>query len=123
MAHAGFEYGLGALRRRQRAAAAEETIRHMAYFDPVTGLPNRVRVCQLLGDAIGAVHGKHRSLAFVRIGMAHLQELNEMLDSTEVDKLVQAVAGRKGRGEANLRESQHPCPAMLAIQVMPGRIR
>jgi diguanylate cyclase (GGDEF)-like protein len=87
-------YGLGALRHRLRAAAAEETIRRMAYFDPVTGLPNRARVCQLLGEAIGAVHGEHRSLAFVRIGMAHLQELNETLGSTEVDKLVQAVAAR-----------------------------
>jgi diguanylate cyclase (GGDEF)-like protein len=87
-------YGLGALRHRQRAAAAEATIRRMAYFDPVTGLPNRARMCQLLSDAIGAAHGEHRSLAFVRIGMAHLQELNETLGSTEVDKLVQAVAAR-----------------------------
>jgi diguanylate cyclase (GGDEF)-like protein len=87
-------YGLGALRHRLKAAAAEETIRRMAYFDAVTGLPNRAQLCQLLGTAIDAARGKRRSLAFVRIGMAHLQELNATLGSAEVDKLVQAVAQR-----------------------------
>ena len=87
-------YGLGALRHRLKAAAAEETIRRMAYFDAVTGLPNRARLCQLLSTAIDAARGQRRSLAFVRIGMAHLQELNATLGSTEVDKLVQAVSNR-----------------------------
>ncbi|WP_157267141.1 bifunctional diguanylate cyclase/phosphodiesterase [Azohydromonas aeria] len=87
-------YGLGALRHRLKAAAAEETIRRMAYFDAVTGLPNRTRLCQLLGTAIDAARGERRALAFVRIGMAHLQELNATLGGTEVDKLVQAVAQR-----------------------------
>jgi diguanylate cyclase (GGDEF)-like protein len=87
-------YGLGALRQRLKAQAAEETIRRMAYFDPVTGLPNRARMCQLVAEAIEAARGEQRSLAFVRIGMAHLQEINETLGSLEVDKLVQAVAQR-----------------------------
>ncbi|WP_298236009.1 GGDEF domain-containing protein [uncultured Azohydromonas sp.] len=87
-------YGLGALRHRLKAAAAEETIRRMAYFDTVTGLPNRVRLCQLLGSAIDTARAGHWPLALVRIGMAHLQELNATLGSSEVDKLMVAVANR-----------------------------
>ncbi|NML17925.1 bifunctional diguanylate cyclase/phosphodiesterase [Azohydromonas caseinilytica] len=87
-------YGLAALRQRLRAVAAEETVRRLAYFDPVTGLPNRARVCQLLSQALEAARSERRSLAVVRIGLAHLQELNATLGSTEVDKLVQAVATR-----------------------------
>ncbi len=87
-------YGLGALRQRLKAAAAEETIRRMAYFDGVTGLPNRVRLCQLLGSAIDVARAGRWPLALVRIGMAHLQELNATLGSSEVDKLMEAVANR-----------------------------
>lgn len=87
-------YGLGALRHRLKAAAAEETIRRMAYFDSVTGLPNRVRLCQLLGSAIDVARAGRWPLALVRIGMAHLQELNATLGGSEVDKLMVAVADR-----------------------------
>jgi diguanylate cyclase (GGDEF)-like protein len=79
---------------RLKAAAAKETIRRMAYFDAVTGLPNRVRLSHLLSNAIDVARGERRSLAFVRINMAYLQDLNATLGSTEVDKLVQAVASR-----------------------------
>lgn len=91
---ANLGYGLGALRHRLKAAVAEKTIRRMAYFDSETALPNRVRLCQLLGTAIDAARSECQLLAFVRIGMALLQALNATLGSADIDKLVQAVADR-----------------------------
>jgi diguanylate cyclase (GGDEF)-like protein len=87
-------YGLAALRNRVKAAAAEETIRRMAYFDAVTRLPNQARLRELLEDAIATAREERRPLAFLRIGMAHLREVNEALGSGEVDRLVRAAAQR-----------------------------
>ncbi|WP_157267066.1 bifunctional diguanylate cyclase/phosphodiesterase [Azohydromonas aeria] len=87
-------YGLDALHHRAKALAAEQTIRRMAYFDTVTGLPNRAQLCEVLSEAIAAARDQRRSLALLRIGLTHLAELNETLGSTEVDKLVQAVGER-----------------------------
>jgi len=95
-------FGLGALRARVKAAAAEETIRRMAYFDAVTGLPNRVRMRDLLGEAIVAAKDERRPLALLRIEMERFREINATLGDAEVDKLMQEVAQRLARtvGEA-----------------------
>jgi diguanylate cyclase (GGDEF)-like protein len=90
-------YGLGALRARAQAAAAEETIRRMAYFDAVTGLPNRVRMRDLLGEAIVAAKDERRPLALLRIEMERFREINETLGDTEVNKLMQDIAARLTR--------------------------
>lgn len=87
-------YGLAALRHRVKAAAAEETIRRMAYFDAVTRLPNQARLRELLEDAIAAAREERRPLAVVRVGLMHLREVNEALGSTEVDRLMRAAAQR-----------------------------
>lgn len=44
-------FGIAALHTRARAVRAEETIRRMAYCDSLTGLPNRVRLHELLEEA------------------------------------------------------------------------
>ena len=95
-------YGLGALRARARAAAAEETIRRMAYFDAVTGLPNRVRLRDLLAEAIRSAKDERRPLALLRVEMERFREINETLGDVEVDKLLREVAVRLVRtvGEA-----------------------
>lgn len=93
-AAADLGYGLGALRSRVKAEAAEATIRRMAYFDAVTGLPNQARLRELLEEAIAEARQERRPLAFVRIGLQHLREVNEALGSSEVDRLVDAAAQR-----------------------------
>jgi len=97
-------YGLGALRARARAVAAEEAVRRMAYFDPVTQLPNRVRLRDLLGDAIAGAREERRPLALLRIEADRFREIQEILGDREVDALaremarrLQAVAGPAGQ--------------------------
>jgi diguanylate cyclase (GGDEF)-like protein len=87
-------YGLQALRMRARAAAAEETIRRMAYFDAVTGLPNRVRMRDLLAEVITAAKAERRPVSLLRIEMERFREINETLGDAEVDTLLREVAGR-----------------------------
>jgi len=95
MATAGdLGYGLGALRARARAAAAEETIKRMAYFDAITGLPNRVRLRDMLAEAIQSAKNERRPLAVLRIEMERFREINETLGDAEVDKLLRDIAAR-----------------------------
>jgi diguanylate cyclase (GGDEF)-like protein len=87
-------YGLGALRARARAVAAEETIKRMAYFDAVTGLPNRVRLRDLLSEAIATAKSDRRPLALLRVELERFREINESLGDAEVDALSREIAAR-----------------------------
>ena len=98
MATAGdLGWGLGALRARERAAAAEETIHRMTFFDAVTGLPNRVRLRDLLAEAIAAARAERRPLALLRIEVERFREIAETLGDPEVDAMLREVASRLAR--------------------------
>ena len=90
-------YGLDSLRARIRAAQAEATIKRMAHFDAVTGLPNRVRLRDLLAEAIASAKDDRRSLALLRVEMDRFRDINETLSDHDVDTLVREVAARLER--------------------------
>ncbi|HEU0200139.1 MAG TPA: GGDEF domain-containing protein [Burkholderiaceae bacterium] len=94
-------YGLGALRARARAAAAEATIQRMAYFDALTGLPNRVRLRDLLTQSIATAKEERRPLALLRVEMERLREINETLGDREADRLLQEIAARLSNAVSN----------------------
>jgi diguanylate cyclase (GGDEF)-like protein len=87
-------FGLSIVRTRARAAQAEQTIRRMAYFDPITGLPNRAMLREQLAAAIASAKEERRPLALMRLEMDRLREINEALGDQEADAFVQAVAAR-----------------------------
>jgi len=87
-------FGLAALRTRAAAAAAEATIKRMAYFDTVTGLPNRLRLRDLLAEALASAKDERRPLALLRVEMVRFREINETLGDREVNTLLQDVARR-----------------------------
>ena len=90
-------FGLAALRARVRAKQAEETIRRLAYYDALTGLPNRVLLRDLLGDAIAAGKQDNRSLCVLMIGVGRFHEINDALGYREGDQLLLGVAARISR--------------------------
>ena len=87
-------FGLATLRTRQRAAAAEQTIRQLTYYDALTGLPNRVLLREQLAHAITAAKEDRRPLALIRVELEHLREINESLGDAEADQMLRAVAAR-----------------------------
>jgi diguanylate cyclase (GGDEF)-like protein len=121
MATAGdLGYGIGSLRARARAAAAEEKIRRMADFDSVTGLPNRVRLRSMLAEALVAAQDEGRSLALLRIQMERFRDINETLGDAEVDKLVQDVAARLARTVGELGEVARMAESEFAVVLPRG---
>ncbi|HEX8979240.1 MAG TPA: EAL domain-containing protein [Parasulfuritortus sp.] len=77
--------------------AAEDRIRHLAYFDALTGLPNR----QLLRDRASQVlaHSQQdeAEAAFLYIDLDDFKTINDSLDHLIGDRLLQALAGRLGQ--------------------------
>ncbi|WP_332673673.1 putative bifunctional diguanylate cyclase/phosphodiesterase [Aromatoleum sp.] len=85
-------YGISNLRMRAQHREAERTIARMAFYDRLTGLPNRVSLCERLGDALHDARPQHRSLALLVVKLGQFQEINETLGYKETDRFLQVVA-------------------------------
>ena len=73
---------------------AEDTIRHLAYFDPLTELPNRTLFKDRLGQA--AVNALHygESLGLMFIDLDRFKTINDTLGHQQGDHLLRQVAER-----------------------------
>lgn len=72
----------------------EATIRHLAYFDALTGLPNRMLFNDRLGQALALAHRTNDSLAVVFLDLDRFKKINDTLGHAAGDQLLQAVARR-----------------------------
>ncbi|HEX4006777.1 MAG TPA: EAL domain-containing protein [Acidobacteriaceae bacterium] len=79
------------------AKAAEEEIRTLAFYDPLTRLPNRRRLLERLrqATACGSRTGKRRALLF--IDLDDFKTVNDTVGHQTGDLLLQAAAGRMTR--------------------------
>ncbi|ABD07926.1 diguanylate cyclase/phosphodiesterase with PAS/PAC sensor(s) [Rhodopseudomonas palustris HaA2] len=108
---------LGALAIERKEARAQ--IARLAYYDMLTGLPNRARLRDLIAQATGTCPpGQHVALAFLDVD--NFKDVNDTLGHAAGDDFLVAFAQR-------LREQIRPCD-MLArlggdefVIVMPGR--
>ncbi|MFZ3202647.1 MAG: EAL domain-containing protein [Pseudomonas sp.] len=87
-------FGILTLRTRARALQAEATIRRMAYTDEPTGLPNRLRLRELLENAISEARYEHRPLGLLHLEVGRSQEISEAIGYREGDRMQQAIAAR-----------------------------
>ncbi len=82
--------------RRERRLA-EETVRRLAYIDPVTDLPNRVRFRELIQEAIETAKTDRRSLTLLLMNLERFREVNDTLGHQGGDELLRDV-GQRLRG-------------------------
>ena len=92
---AALKSNVAALERRLRTLSRREArARHLAYYDALTGLPNR----SLLDDRLhqGLAHAKRggKQLALMFIDLDGFKGVNDGLGHVHGDKLLQAVAAR-----------------------------
>ncbi|MGF1614003.1 MAG: EAL domain-containing protein [Gammaproteobacteria bacterium] len=73
---------------------AEQRIRTLAYFDPVTGLPNREHFKERLSQAIELAKRHQRKLATLFLDLDNFKRINDTLGHSIGDQLLQAVGGR-----------------------------
>src|SRR5688572_14568073 len=79
---------------RQGRKAAEETIRHLAFHDRLTGLPNQASLRLRLEDAIRNANSQRRGLAVLLINLDTLKEINNTLGRVNGDLLMKEAALR-----------------------------
>ena len=72
----------------------QSEIRHLAYWDRLTGLPNRERFREALEQAIRDNTPLARPLAVVSLDLDRFKHVNDVLGYAFGDRLLQAVAGR-----------------------------
>ncbi|WP_248280609.1 putative bifunctional diguanylate cyclase/phosphodiesterase [Aromatoleum aromaticum] len=96
-------YGISNLRSRIKRHEAEEHIARMAFYDPLTGLPNRTLFCTRLQSAIADVRQRHRSLAVLLVSAMHFHEISDTLGYQQADLLTCSFARQL---ESRLREGQ-----------------
>ena len=76
------------------AKTAEKTIRSLAFYDPLTGLPNRRHLMERLRQPLDADAPHSRSQALLLIDLDHFKTLNDTLGHQAGDILLQEVARR-----------------------------
>jgi diguanylate cyclase (GGDEF)-like protein len=73
---------------------AEARIAHMAHYDALTDLPNRVLFCERLGEALLRVRRDREMLAVLSVDLDRFKRVNDTLGHPTGDKLLVAVADR-----------------------------
>ena len=79
--------------RRERHRA-EEHVQRLAYSDPLTGLPNRVRFRELVQEAVLAVQGERHPIALLLMDLDRFKDVNDTLGHDRGDGLLQQVGLR-----------------------------
>lgn len=87
-------FGLSLLRSRQRHQQADETIKRMAYYDSLTGLPNRQYLEEYLNQAIVEAAQYNQPLAVLLLDVDRFREINDTLGYQQGNLLVKNMGPR-----------------------------
>jgi diguanylate cyclase (GGDEF)-like protein/PAS domain S-box-containing protein len=81
---------------------AEKKIHRLAYFDPLTGLPNRGMFQDRLRQALALAHREDRKVCLVFLDLDNFKDVNDTYGHDFGDKMLRDVAGRLA---GSMRES------------------
>lgn len=73
---------------------AERKVRDLAYFDTLTGLPNRTLLSSFLSHALTEAHRDGRTLAILSMDLDGFKRVNDTLGHAAGDALLKEVASR-----------------------------
>lgn len=73
---------------------AEEQVQFLAYYDALTGLPNRTLLRDRLGKALAAARRRNEKVALLFLDLDHFKTINDSLGHSVGDQLLQDVSER-----------------------------
>jgi diguanylate cyclase (GGDEF)-like protein len=79
---------------REAALLAASQIEHIAYYDPLTGLPNRSLFLDRLISLTTQPGSRHQRAALLFLDIDHLKEINDTMGHATGDAVIRAVGSR-----------------------------
>src|SRR5579859_414891 len=73
---------------------SEAKVRYLAYFDPLTGLPNRQRLQQILEQQVDWAQQRARGIAVLMLDIDNFSRINDTQGHSAGDALLQEIAHR-----------------------------
>ncbi len=92
--HGGVEFFSTVARDIRYIRSAEEKIEYLAYYDTLTGLPNRNELLRKLACEIGRVHRQHIRSALLFIDLDNFKYVNDSLGHPTGDLVLKEMAQR-----------------------------
>lgn len=84
----------GTLRDITQQREAEQKMRHLAHYDPVTGLPNRILALDRLDQLLKAARRTERHVAVLFLDLDHFKKANDTLGHDAGDQLLREASSR-----------------------------
>src|SRR5450432_2299466 len=73
---------------------SEAKVRYLAYFDTLTGLPNRQRLLQILEQQVAWAQPRHRGIAVLMLDVDNFSRINDTQGQAVGDSLLKEIAHR-----------------------------
>jgi PAS domain S-box-containing protein len=73
---------------------AEQRIQQLAFYDKITGLPNRLLLNQQLSQVLAIAKSRHQTIAALTLDVDNFKRINDTLGHNRGDALLQAIARR-----------------------------
>jgi diguanylate cyclase len=73
---------------------SEARVRYLAYYDPLTALPNRQRLLQILEQQVAWAEPRQRGLAVLMLDVDNFSRINDTQGQTVGDSLLKEIAHR-----------------------------
>lgn len=84
----------GAVEEISERKSAEKRMRSLAYYDSVTGLPNRALLEERLVEALGLARSRNQQIALLLLELGRFKMINDSLGKSLGDSLLQETADR-----------------------------
>lgn len=96
-AHGQVTHYVGALSDISRQKAAEEEAQHLAFFDPLTGLPNRRHLLDNLVKLVDDARPGGHFGALLLVDLDHFKRVNDLLGHQRGDEVLQRITRELGQ--------------------------
>ena len=90
-------FAIGAIRVVNSRKANEENLKFLSQCDPLTGMMNRGRIMEALGEAIAMAERTGSSCSFILAAMDNLDVVNDAYGFDVADQVIAAVGQRLGQ--------------------------